>query len=346
MVQAGSVEGELQRTIESHELRQNNATREWVIYSRVRKNRPRDFSKDRSRPAELPPFDRSCPFCTGNEDLLTPVVWERKSATGPGWLIRVVPNKFPALTTAGSNRRGRHGIYLTMEGHGMHEVVIENPLHNRQLPDMALDEVVALIETYQYRYKALMDNPDNMMVVIFRNHGPLAGTSLVHPHSQIIAMGIVPAHIRSREEEAQRYFDEQGTCVYCDILAFEERDRQRVVFENASYLAFVPFAAGSPFEIWILPKRHAADFGSATSGELRHLAAALQECLGRLSRKLGDPDYNYVINTAARFRGGEPQLHWYLQIRPRITTPAGFEIGSGVSINPSLPEEDAALLNE
>jgi UDPglucose--hexose-1-phosphate uridylyltransferase len=334
------------KTMERHELRQNKATGEWVIYSRARKNRPRDFPSQGRRTAVLPPLDRNCPFCEGNEGQLPPVVWERKNAAGTGWLVRVVPNKYPALTTTGSNLRRRQGIYLTMEGHGTHEVVIESPLHNRQLHDMSPDEAGALIETYQYRYHALMDNPDNMMVVIFRNHGPLAGTSLVHPHSQIIATGIVPGHIRSREAEAQRYFDEEGTCVFCDILAFEKQDRRRVVFENAFFLAFVPFAAGSPFEIWIVPKRHAADFGSATGEEQYHLAAALQECLGRLSRKLGDPDYNYVINTAARFRSGEPQLHWYLQIRPRITTPAGFEIGSGVSISPSLPEEDAALLNE
>jgi UDPglucose--hexose-1-phosphate uridylyltransferase len=201
-----------------------------------------------------------------------------------------------------------------------------------------------VLETYHRRYVDLMAEHSNMMTIIFRNHGEKAGTSLAHPHSQIIVTGIVPAHIRAREEAAGRHFDEWGRCVYCEILDFETRDRSRVVSENPSFVAFVPFAASVPFELWILPKRHAADFGSVIDAEKSDLAAILQESLSRLHRKLGDPDYNYVILSAARYRADEPQLHWYLEIRPRLTTQAGFEIGSGISINPSIPEDDAAFL--
>jgi UDPglucose--hexose-1-phosphate uridylyltransferase len=231
-----------------------------------------------------------------------------------------------------------------MEGFGRHEVIIESPLHNKQLAAMSPEEFGVIIETYHKRYVDLMAEHGNMMTIIFRNHGLLAGTSLIHPHSQIIVTGMVPQHIRWREEQAQRHFDEWGRCVYCDILEFEMKDQRRLVFENPSFLAFIPYAADVPFEIWIMPKKHEADFGSISDTEKGDLSALLHSCLARLHDKLKNPDYNYVINTAARFRAGEPQLHWYVQVRPRLTTRAGFEIGSGISINPSLPEEDAEFL--
>jgi UDPglucose--hexose-1-phosphate uridylyltransferase len=155
---------------------------------------------------------------------------------------------------------------------------------------------------------------------------------------------MVPHHVRWREEEAQHYYDEWGRCVYCDILEQEQRDRVRIIYENRSFAAFVPFAAEVPFEVWIMPSVHRADFGAVTDAEKADLSAALSHVLGRLHRKLDDPDYNYIVNTPVRYRAGEPQLHWYLQIRPRLMTAAGFEIGSGISINPSIPEEDAEYL--
>jgi UDPglucose--hexose-1-phosphate uridylyltransferase len=203
-----------------------------------------------------------------------------------------------------------------------------------------------VVETYHRRYLQLMEEHENSMVLIFRNHGPGAGTSLIHPHSQVIATGIVPRYVRFREEQAQKYYDEWGRCVYCDILAFEAQDRSRVLRENESFLAFVPYAAEVPFETWILPKTHQADFGSIGEGEKDQLSGMLRDILKMLYDKLNDPDYNYLINTAPRFKSGEPHIHWFLRIRPRLTTQAGFEIGSGISINPSLPEEDAEFLRD
>jgi len=168
----------------------------------------------------------------------------------------------------------------------------------------------------------------------------------LHPHSQLIVTGVVPNDIRRREDEAQRYFDQWGRNVYQDILEFQQQERRRVILENDAFLAFVPFAAEVPFEIRILPKRHQADFSEASRVERVELARALRAVLGRLHTKLHDPDYNYIIQTPARYKMGEPQLQWFLQIRPRLTTPAGFEIGSAISINPSLPEEDADFLKE
>jgi UDPglucose--hexose-1-phosphate uridylyltransferase len=232
-----------------------------------------------------------------------------------------------------------------MPGYGQHEVIIESPDHDQDLATMSIEEVETVIETYHKRYVSLMQVHKNMMAIIFRNHGMKAGASLSHPHSQMIVTGMVPQNIRVREQEAQRYYDQWQRCVYCDILEFEQHHRRRVIAENESFLAFIPFAADVPFETWIMPKEHEADFGSISAIEKSHFALILKNVLTRLYDKLSDPDYNYVINTAARYKAEEPQIHWYCQISPRLTTPAGFELGSGISINPSLPEIDADFLN-
>ncbi len=331
--------------METSEIRQDKVTKQWVIYAPSRRKRPSDFRRPVEPGRPLPPRDERCPFCPGQEWMLPPVMDEIKGENGLVQ-VRVVPNKFPALTPDGDLSRFSEGIYLKMRGYGNHEVVIETPRHDRQPGEMQVREVETVIEAYHRRYMALMRASGIMMVIIFRNHGPQAGTSLVHPHSQIIGTGMVPGHIRWREEAAERYFDEFGRCVYCDILAYETGDGRRVVLENDSFVAFVPFAAEVPFEIWIMPKEHKADFGDISATEKRDLASALCHLLARLHARLNDPDYNYIINTSARYRAREPQLHWYLQIRPRLMTMAGFEIGSGISINPSVPEEDAAFLKE
>jgi UDPglucose--hexose-1-phosphate uridylyltransferase len=329
-----------------NEIRQNKATKEWVIYATARGKRPHDFRRQREEREPLPEFDQGCPFCPGNEGMLPSILMEVPGKKPFAWRTRVVPNKFPALTPEGDTTRFSQGLYVAMKGYGRHEIIIESPLHHQQIAQMSPEEVGTVIETYHQRFVDLMKEHRNMMVLIFRNHGLQAGTSLVHPHSQIIVTGMVPNHIRWREEASQRYFDEWGRCVYCDMLEFEARDRRRVVLDNNSFLAFVPYAAEVPFEIWIVPKTHQASFGEISDASKSLLALALRDILARLHKKLNNPDYNYIINTSPQYKADEPQLHWCLQIRPRLTTQAGFEIGSGISINPSIPEEDADFLNK
>lgn len=326
------------------EIRQNLATRQWVIIATSRAKRPEDFQPASTAERELSGRDESCPFCPGNEHMLPGITLEVPGPGPEGWQTRVVPNKYPALTHEDDPQRYSRGIYTAMPGYGQHEVIVETPRHDRDIPQMSVEEVGILVETYHQRYVDAMNDDHHMMTIIFRNHGPMAGPSLVHPHSQLVATGIVPRAIRWREEEANRYFDDRGRCVFCDILAFEIQDRRRVILENDTFLAFVPFAAEVPFEVWVVPKRHQADFGDISDEEKAGLASALREVLAGLHTKLRDPDYNYVVNSSSRHQAGEPHLHWYLQIRPRLTIPAGFEIGSGMAINPSIPEEDAAFL--
>jgi UDPglucose--hexose-1-phosphate uridylyltransferase len=325
------------------EIRQNKATNQWVIFAPSRGKRPHDFVRDRTRKALLPEHAEACPFCPGNEHLLPPIIMEMPGPEVP-WQTRVVPNKFPALTPTEETARREEGIYLAMGGFGHHDVIIESPRHDQQVAAMGEDSVARVIETYHRRYSDILKDDETMMAVIFRNHGLRAGTSLIHPHSQLIATGWVPSYIRWREDAAERYFDQSGRCVYCDIMNYEITAGARLVYDNRSFVAFVPYAAEVPFEIWIVPRNHQADFGDISDIEKDDLSAALRHVLGILFHKLNDPDYNYVINTAARHKSGEPHLHWHLQIRPRLTTRAGFEIGSGISINPTFPEDDAEFL--
>lgn len=328
--------------MELSDIRQNKITKQWVIYSPARKKRPKDFQIHAEK-FQAPSHDDTCPFCRGNDHMLPSVIMELTDDEGE-WKTRVVPNKFPALTPQGGLERITRGIYLAMQGYGHHEVVIETPLHDRQLGKMSAGEIGFVIETYHKRYVDLMKRNENMMIIIFRNHGLRAGTSLMHPHSQIIATGMVPRHIRWREEEAQHYFDEWGRCIFCDMLAYELNHVQRIISDNDSFVALVPYAAEVPFEVWIMPKVHKADFGDISDTEKTDLTSIMKNIFERYYEKLGDPDYNYVINTSVRYRAKEPQLHWYLQILPRLLTRAGFEIGSGITINPSIPEEDAEFL--
>jgi UDPglucose--hexose-1-phosphate uridylyltransferase len=326
------------------EMRQNKATKEWVIYATSRGRRPHDFARSTKKAPALPERDAECPFCPGNESGLSPFLLEMPDPESGGWRTRVVENKYPALAPDGDDIRRASGIYLCMNGYGRHEVIIESPHHNTTIGTMSKDEVGAVVETYHRRYEELKNDRANMTLILFRNHGPLAGTSLIHPHSQLIATGIVPLHIRRREGEARHYYDEYGRCVFCDIAGYEAGEHSRVIFENDAFLAFVPYAAEVPFEILIMPKRHQSDFGSATGPERADLASILHESLARLHDRLDDPDYNYVFNTAAQCRADEPHLHWHVQIQPRLTARAGFEIGSGMRINPFLPEDNAELL--
>ncbi|MFW5854005.1 MAG: galactose-1-phosphate uridylyltransferase [Thermodesulfobacteriota bacterium] len=330
----------------TQEIRQNKATRQWVVFSPARNQKPKEFEEPSpASEEEAPAHDDACPFCPGNQDFSSDLLFEHIDSASGRWQTRAIINKFPALAPEGGLERREAGIYLHMNGYGRHEVIIESPVHNQQMATMDPDQVALVVDTYHRRYLENKREHPNLMTLVFRNHGRQAGTSLVHPHSQLILTSVLPNHTRWREYEAQRYFDQQGRCVYCDILEFESLERRRVVYENEHFLGFVPYAAEESFQVQIMPKIHRADFGDITEAEKTDLAEALKNILSRLYQKLDDPDYNYIINTAARSGTDDPRLHWFLDIRPRLISPAGFQIGSGICINPSFPEADADTLN-
>ncbi len=329
------------------ELRQDPATKQWVIIATERAKRPQDFVKN-APSVSLPAFQANCPFCPGNESMTPPETLACRSggpANGPGWWVRVIPNKFSALVPEGSlSRQATDGFFRKMDGVGRHEVIIETPRHDLSIPTMEDKQVEEILLTYRERYLALREDPRFKLIIIFKNHGPRAGTSLEHPHSQLVAMPIVPLTIRYRFEKAAGHFDDEGTCVYCDILKEGLRARSRLILESDRFATFHPFASRAPFETWIIPKRHQASFSALSTEEAKEFAWVLKRTLLQLYQGLNNPDYNYIIHSTPIKDEQEEYFHWHLQILPRLVTPAGFELGTGMFINTALPEETAAFI--
>ncbi|MCK5237156.1 MAG: galactose-1-phosphate uridylyltransferase, partial [Deltaproteobacteria bacterium] len=325
------------------ELRQNLITREWVIIATERAARPDQFSRDTEK-KPLPVHSESCPFCPGNEDK-TPGETFRISSGGD-WKIRVVPNKFAALSPDVAKERLREGIRRRVTGSGRHEVIIETPLHNTPPALFEHNQLKELIRIYVNRYLDAYMDPRVEHVIIFKNHGEQAGTSLAHPHSQLAATPVVPTQIRTRVEEATRFFDDTGECVFCQTLREELLAHERIVCETKHFVAFVPYAALSPFHLWIFPRRHMSSFEDIVDTELGDLARILKTVLSKMYRGLKNPDYNYSIRSVPTRDRNTEYFHWYLTIVPRISRTAGFELGSGMFINTTIPEESAAFLRD
>jgi UDPglucose--hexose-1-phosphate uridylyltransferase len=332
------------------ELRLNRATKEWIIVAKERAKRPHEFHTQKDRKGKLPDFDPDCPFCPGNEKRTPPELFALREpeteANRPGWRIRVITNKYPALEPKRKIAAITGEFFKSTMGVGQHEVIIESARHDKSPATLSLEQVEEVCQVYWKRYLALKDDKRFKLIIIFRNHGVSAGTSLLHPHSQLIALPLVPASIRHLLEEAMRYYDDHGSCVFCDMIRQELLYQKRIVLDTQEFVAFHPFASRAPFETWIVPKTHNACFGNIEEEEVKAMASALKDILHRLYSKLKDPDYNLMIRTAPIKDAQEDYYHWYIQILPRLTTPAGFELGSGVFINSSLPEETAKFLTD
>jgi UDPglucose--hexose-1-phosphate uridylyltransferase len=330
-------------------MRYDLTTGDWVIYAPSRARRPDEFRK----PADpnVPPQNSPdhCPFCPGNERLTPPEIVALREGSrrdSAGWRVRVVPNRFPALRIEEDHASYEedHSFFRFRGGCGAHEVIIESPDHARLLCQQPIDQIELLLQTLQGRFNDLLGDSRLQSIIIFKNHGSGAGTSLVHPHFQLIATPVVPRMLRLRHAIAQDYFDMTGHCLYCVLGDAEMQGEKRLLAANSEYIAFLPYASHVPFEVWILPRTHAASFGAVAKPRLRPLAEMLKRVLQTLNQGLGNPDYNLAIDTAPRGDEDKTYFLWHIRILPRLTTPAGFELGSGMSINTVLPEEAAEFL--
>lgn len=326
------------------ELRQNLATREWVIIASERARRPNAYAEPpENARAERPAHDPACPFCPGNEELDLEV---SRTPAGAEWLTRVVRNKYPALAQEGPVLRRAAGVARTITGVGYHEVLVEHRLHNTTLALMSDAELAAALAASLRRGQEIAADSRIEQIVFFKNHGVRAGASMAHPHSQIIGLPIVPGDVRHRIEEARRFFDDTGQCVFCTMLDDELSRGERIIAANAHFAAFVLYAASSPFHIWILPRAHRASFLHVDPADLHHLAPVLRDVLSRVHHRLNDPDYNLIIRSTPVKEPENGYFHWYMALVPRLSRTAGFELGSGVWINPTIPEDCAAFLRE
>lgn len=330
------------------ELRLNPITREWVVIATERSRRPHDFKKADETPAPKPDHAPTCPFCTDNEAMTPPEVEAFREPgaqpDSPGWWVRAVPNKFPALAPEGAFQPQPAGVYWRAEGVGAHEVIIETPVHNQTPATMPAPQWREAVRMYQRRLQALCHDTRYKSLLLFRNEGRPAGASLEHPHAQLAALPFVPPVIQSFVDGIARYRAEHGKSPFEAILEQEHREGVRLVHTTPHHTAFVPYFARVPFEVWILPNTPQAHFQQVGDSERDAFADILQHVLQRIDAVLSQPPYNFMLFTAPVNMGAEAESHWFLRIAPRLTIDAGFEIGTGVGINITAPEDAARYL--
>ena len=334
-------------------LRKDPVSNGWVIIAEERGIRPTDFAW------ESPPVRKTglCPFCGGNESSTPPeIIAFRSEGSAPntvGWSVRTIPNKYAALHVEGNLDRYGEGIYDMMNGIGAHEVIIETPEHDAHMGFYSRRKMEEIIFMYLERYRDLFKDKRLRYIQIFRNYGAGAGATLEHPHSQLIALPITPRWVKEELYCALNYYRLKERCLFCDIVNQETRSRQRVVFENDSFVTIEPFASKFPFETWLFPKEHVHDFSLTTQTQVSDLAQALQRTLYAIAKCLNNPPLNYILHSAPRLLEFdlpvsditvEMDYHWHIEIFPRVTRMAGFEWGTGFYINPLAPERAAEHL--
>lgn len=332
------------------ELRKDPIVGRWVIISTDRAKRPTDFARE-----QVTLKGGFCPFCYGNEGKTPPeILAYRPSPNGgpppqkdaPGWTVRVVPNKFPALGIEGNLNRQAEGMFDKMNGIGAHEVIIETPQHGQTLATMPARRIEDVLWAFRDRILDLKQDKRFKYILIFKNHGEAAGASLEHSHSQLIALPIIPRTVNSEMEGAKQYFLYKERCVFCDIIRQETETGTRVIAENDSFVTLAPYAPRFPFESWVLPKRHESAFENSSSQMFADLAKALKVLLTKADRVLDNPAYNLVVHTSPVQEPEQEHYHWHVEFMPKLTKTAGFEWGTGFYINPTPPEEAAKFLRE
>src|SRR5213596_855148 len=281
------------------DLRRDPVVGRWVIISTERAGRPRDFFHvEPTRPSSA----GLCPFCPGQEHLTPREVLAYRPQGGevnsPGWTVRVVPNKFPALQVEGDLGRVGVGLYDRMNGLGAHEVIIESPDHKATLASLSEKQLEDVFWAYRDRILDLRKDARLRYILIFKNHGAAAGATLEHTHSQLIALPIVPTNVVNEIAGCHAHYKDKERCIYCDIIHHEISDRSRVVSENSEFLSIAPFAPRFPFEVWVLPKRHTSYFEESQKYQFEALARIFSDTLRRLDRVLGTPPFNFILHTS------------------------------------------------
>ncbi len=327
------------------ELRRDPIAGRWVIVSVDEPKTPTDFHIEKD--PETDP--EKCPFCPGHENQTPPEVYVKRDGwqpNAPGWNLRVVPNKFPALKIEGDLDREGIGIFDMMNGVGAHEVIIETPDHKKELSQLTQAEIEATILAYKNRCLDLRRDKRFEYILLFKNHGKSAGASLSHPHTQLIALPMIPKNVQEELSGAEQYYNYKERCIYCDIIRQEERYEKSIVAINDTYVAFCPYVSRFPFETWIVPRQHFAAFDYIEPETIPDLASITKEVLSRIRKALKAPAYNFIVHTSPIEEKIREEYHWHIEIMPKLTRTAGFEWGTGFYINPTPPEIAAKFLRQ
>ncbi len=328
------------------EIRQDVVSGDWVVIATGRAKRPHAFIREAEKRWYQP--RKGCPFenpqKSGNDNpfLVLPPPLAKKD-----WFLQVFPNKFPAFSPSYvCPIPATYGPYTRLDGVGFHEVIVTHD-HNRSIAEFSDKEAELLIRAYQERYLALMNEACVDYISIFHNHGKEAGASLYHPHSQLIAIPVIPGDVRDSLTGAEQYFKKNKHCVHCAMIDFELKAQERIIYENEEFFAVCPYTSRSAFEVVVSPKIHSANFELMSGGSRKLFARALRVSLHKLFKGLNNPDYNYFIHTApADGKNNYRYYHWHVEILPKTAIWAGFEIATGIEISAIRPEDAAAFLRK
>ncbi|OGX17589.1 MAG: galactose-1-phosphate uridylyltransferase [Omnitrophica WOR_2 bacterium RBG_13_44_8b] len=328
------------------ELRRDPIVGRWVIVDTDHPATPEEFEHETHGWR-----GGTCPFCYGNESLTPPEIEAmRDPGTLPntsGWQVRVVPNKFPALQIEGELDRRGLGIYDMSNGIGAHEVLIESPYHHKDLPDLLNEEIERVIAMLCRRAKDLINDKRFKYIMVFKNYGPAAGASLEHPHTQMIALPMVPKNALEKLKGAHNYFEFRERCIFCDMIRQEMQEKERIILENKYFISFCPFVSRFPFEIMIAPKRHNGYFCHMPPEEMPALASIVKDTISKVKKVFASPAYNFMIHSSPiNGDGSTDYFHWHIEFIPKLTRVAGFEWGTGFYLVSTPPELAAKYLRE
>jgi UDPglucose--hexose-1-phosphate uridylyltransferase len=339
------------------ELRTDWLTGRSVIVAENRALRPNEFESATLEPASrvalnspwrgvlAPESDArlfttaNCPFCPGNESGTPPAVHQQNDEHGQ-WQLRVVPNKFPALSLTLAEEKSSADPAF-----GAHEVIVESSRHVDRMSALSVSELRDVLEAYAVRLRYWRDHGQLSYGLIFKNQGSRAGASLAHLHSQLIAMPAVPPAVDAELKRAKEAFARDGSCPYCRMIESERTAASRVVFDNDGTIAFCPYASLQPHEIWLMPAAHSSSFEQSTSAdELNALAGTLHTLIARLESVVPSACYNMLVRTAPWRLDCDTWFHWRIELLPRANPIAGLEFATGTFINPLAPEHAARQL--
>jgi UDPglucose--hexose-1-phosphate uridylyltransferase len=338
------------------EIRFDVLSAAFAVIAQERSKRPSDYKTAQDKAGELPEKDPKCPFCPGNEGDTPPEVWANRregTADSPGWTVRVVPNKFPALIPRPPGAEEDEAwrippfpespegpLYWQAPGVGSHEVVIESPAHNGSLGSYSIAQMKRILGAIKERFAAIYDTKDIAYVQVFKNGGKTAGASLTHPHFQIIGLPVMPPTILSEWQRLRDYESKTRRCLVCDLLEREAEKDVRVILRNDRFLVLSPFASRRAYETLIVPTEHVSGFSEMNDAMTGDLAASIQQLFGAYESMFSSLPYNMVFHglpSAIRTKRGWP-YHAHIHVYPRLNTEAGLELGSGTYINPTSPE--------
>jgi len=335
------------------ELRQDLISGDWMVVATGRGKRPNVFKnmgrqKFEQKISECP-FEDPQVFGHGEPLLIYYEDDKKRRLKGvkklvKEWSLQVIKNRYPALGPGDCSDTYKEGPYTLMDGAGFHEIIITRD-HDKHLALMSFERVEEVLKAYQERYLALMEHKCVNYIFVFHNHGREAGATIPHPHSQLIAMPILPADVRRSIRGAKEYHDEHKRCVHCKMLEWEKEEK-RSIFQNEHFIVFAPFVPRVNFELRIYPRKHHPNFEKISENERKYLAEALWQALHRLYKGLKDPAYNFFLHTAPCDGKDYSYYHWHIEVLPKTNTWAGIELGTGVEIITVKPEEVAGFLRK